>query len=289
MVQVICQPDRPKGRGHRLQVPPVKAAALALGLPLWQPERIRDEAAVARFESFKADVGCVVAYGQILPPRVLEAPRLGCVNVHASLLPRWRGAAPIEWAVAEGDAVTGVCVQRMVERLDAGAVLLSRSRPLGPADEAHALHGELAEVGAALLLEALAGLEAGTLRGLPQDEAAATLAPRLKKSDGFLDPTWTRRRLCDRVRAFKVRPGAYIQRVGGERLKVLSAADAGPEPVGPPGLLVSVGPQGLRLACADGSIWLREVQAPGARVLAGADYARGRRLEPGARFERPAD
>lgn len=289
IVRAVCQPDRPKGRGHHLQAPPLKAAAQALGLEVWQPERLRDEASVAAFEALGADLACVVSYGQILPQQVLDAPRLGCVNLHASLLPRWRGAAPIEWALAEGDAETGVCVQRMVLKLDAGDVLLSERRPLGPEDTAPALHAELAERGAQLLLRAVDGLERGSLAGTPQDEGAVTLAPLLKKADGYLDPAWTRRRLCDRVRAFQARPGTHLQLAGGERLKVLRAADAGPAPVGEPGLLAETGPQGFRMACADGSVWIAEVQAPGGKAMPAADYARGRRVEPGRRFERPQD
>lgn len=283
---VVCQPDRPKGRGHRLQAPPLKQAAQALGLRVWQPERMRDPEAVARFAGAGLDLACVVAYGQILPQAVLDAPRLGCVNVHASLLPRWRGAAPIEWALAHGDDRIGVCVQRMVPQLDAGDVLLRWGRHLRPEDDAPGLHRELAREGAVLLLRAVQGLEQGVLSPEPQDPAGVTLAPLLKRSDGWLDPAWTRRRLLDRFRAFKTRPGCRL-RLQGVDLKVLGLADGGPEPCGPPGSLAGLDSRGFRMACADGSVWVARVQAPGGAALAARDYANGHRVEPGARFEAP--
>jgi methionyl-tRNA formyltransferase len=289
LVQVICQPDRPKGRGHHLQAPPVKLAAQALGLDCWQPEKLRDPAAVERFEALGADLACVVAYGQILPQRVLDAPRLGCLNVHASLLPRWRGAAPIEWALAEGDPETGVCVQQMVFKLDAGAVLKSWRRPVTDTDEAPALHQELAQRGSELLRQTVAALEAGPLAATAQDEAGVTLAPLLKKADGYLDPAWPRRKLLNRVRAFKARPGAHLDLDGVGRLRILGLADGGSQHCGEAGSLAGSGPDGLKMACADGAVWIKELQAPGAKAMPAADFARGRRLAAGARFTRPAD
>jgi methionyl-tRNA formyltransferase len=284
---VVCQPDRPKGRGQLPRAPALKQAAQALGLEVWQPERMRDPASVERFRAAGLDLACVVAYGQILPQAVLDAPRLGCINVHASLLPRWRGAAPIEWALAEGDAQTGVCVQRMAYKLDAGAVLLSARRDLTPQDDAPALHAELAQRGAELLLQAVEGLQAGTLSGTPQDESAVSLAPLLKKGDGDLDPAWTRARLLNRFRAFKARPGCRIRLLPATLLKVLGLEDGGPQPCGEPGSLAELGNRGFRLACADGSVWLTELQAPSGRPMAAQDYARGHQIQAGARFGRP--
>jgi methionyl-tRNA formyltransferase len=283
---VICQPDRPKGRGHQLQAPPLKQAAEALGLEVWQPEKLREAANVQRFAEAKLDLACVVAYGQILPQAVLDAPRLGCVNVHASLLPRWRGAAPIEWSLAAGDAVTGVCVQRMVYKLDAGDVLLQQQRPLGPQDDAPALHVELAQTGAKLLTEAVDGLASGTLKGSPQDESAVTLAPLLKKSDGALDPAWSRAELLNRFRAFKARPGTYL-RLNGVDLKVHSLQDGGAGS-GEAGRVEEVSAQGYRFRCGDGSLWLERLQAPGGKPMAAWDHANGHQIKAGARFEKPA-
>jgi methionyl-tRNA formyltransferase len=283
---VVCQPDRPKGRGQQLQAPPVKLAAQTLGLPVWQPERMREPAAVRAFADAKLDLACVVAYGQILPQAVLDAPALGCVNVHASLLPRWRGAAPIEWALAAGDAETGVCVQRMVYKLDAGAVLLSRRRPLGDQDDGPRLHGELADVGAQLLVLAVAGLADGSLTATPQDESQATLAPLLKKADGALDPAWSRRQLLNRFRAFRARPGAWLQVVGGDLLKVHALSDAGADG-GEPGRLMAVEERGFRVACGDGALWLEQVQPPNGKAMAAAAYARGHGLAAGGKFGKP--
>jgi methionyl-tRNA formyltransferase len=282
---VICQPDRPKGRGHQLQAPPLKQAAEALGLPVWQPEKLREPENVQRFADAKLDLACVVAYGQILPQAVLDAPRLGCVNVHASLLPRWRGAAPIEWALAAGDTVTGVCVQRMVYKLDAGAVLLKQERPLNPHDDAPSLHLELAKTGAPLLLKAVEGLAAGTLQGTPQDESAVTLAPLLKKDDGALDPAWTRAKLLDRFRAFKARPGAYL-RLNDVDVKVHAMHDGGGGN-GDVGRVEEVSAQGYRFRCGDGSLWLERLQAPGGKPMAALDHANGHQIKAGARISKP--
>jgi methionyl-tRNA formyltransferase len=286
IVLAVCQPDRPRGRGHQWQAPPLKEAALALGLELFQPEKLRAPEAVERLKAAKADLGCVVSYGQILSQEALDAPRLGCVNVHASLLPRWRGAAPIEWALAEGDTQTGVCVQRMALKLDAGDIILAKTVALKDSDEAPALHQSLAQLGAQALLEALALLEAGKAPAQPQDESQASYARLLKKSDGFLDPARPARELLNRFRAFKARPGAQIQLEGGERLK-LHALSLG-SGRGPAGRLLALDEaKGLEVAVADASLWLGQVQAPGAKALPGAAWARGRHLKAGAQFVVP--
>jgi methionyl-tRNA formyltransferase len=285
---VVCQPDRPKGRGHANQAPPLKLAAGELGLAVWQPERMRDEASLKAFLAEPLDLACVVAYGQILPQAVLDAPRLGCVNLHASLLPRWRGAAPIERALAAGDAETGVCVQRMVLGLDAGPVLLAQRRALGPDDDAPGLHTELANSGAALLARAVEGLAAGSLKAEPQDESRATLAPMLKKIDGVLDFSMTRADLFNRFRAYKERPGLSTALEGGDTLKVLSLADAGAGS-GPAGRLLEIGERGFRVACRDGAVWLGSLRPPSGKSMGAADYARGRALELGALFVAPPE
>jgi methionyl-tRNA formyltransferase len=283
---VICQPDRPKGRGHQLQAPPLKQAAQALGLAVAQPERMRSPEALALLQAAKLDLACVVSYGQILPQAVLDAPRLGCVNVHASLLPRWRGAAPIEWALAAGDSETGVCVQRMVYKLDAGDVLLEARRSLGPQDDAEALHKQLAQLGAALLLRAVDGLAHGRLQGSPQDEALATVAPLLKKSDGALDPAWGRLQCLRRFRAFRARPGMWLQLDGGDLLKLHALSDAG-EGSGGAGAVLAVEPKGLKLGCGDGALWAEQVQPPSGKMMPAAAYARGHAVKPGDRWRKP--
>ena len=283
---VVCQPDRPKGRGHQLQAPPLKLAAQALGLAVAQPERMRSPEALALVQDARLDLACVVSYGQILPQAVLDAPRLGCVNVHASLLPRWRGAAPIEWALAAGDTETGVCVQRMVYKLDAGDVLLEARRSLGPQDDAEALHLQLARLGAGLLVQAVEGLVAGRLPAKPQDEALATLAPLLKKSDGALDPAWLRKHSLDRFKAFRARPGMWLQLEGGELLKLHALSDAGEGPA-QSGAVLAVEARGLKLGCGDGALWAEQVQPPSGKVMPAAAYARGHALKPGDRWRKP--
>jgi methionyl-tRNA formyltransferase len=281
---VVCQPDRPKGRGQQLQAPPLKAAALELGLRVFQPASVKEAAALETLAACKADLGCVVAYGQILPQALLDLPRLGCVNVHGSLLPRWRGAAPIEWAVAHGDQQTGVCVQRMVYKLDAGDVLLSRSIELGPLDDAPSLHPRLAVLGAELLVQAVDGLATGALQSQPQDEARATYAPLLKKSDGELDFSLPARKLQDRFRAFRQRPGCSACVQGGEPFKVTRLSLGAGVGAGA-GSLLGISPRGLEVGCGDGgSVHLEEVQPAGGRAMPGADFARGRHLQPGQQF-----
>lgn len=285
---VVCQPDRPKGRGHLSQPPPLKIAAVDLGLKVWQPERMRDEEALRIFLAQPLDLVCVVAYGQILPQAVLDAPRLGCINLHASLLPRWRGAAPIEWALAAGDAESGVSVQKIVFRLDAGDVLLAQGRALRPEDDAPGLHAEFAVSGAALLVRAVEGLAAGTITGKRQDETLVTLAPLLKKSDGFLDFSRGRAELLRRFRAFKERPGVGTALENGDTLKVLAMRDAGPDSGGA-GRLLEIGERGFRVACADGSVWLERLRPPSGKSMAAVDYARGHTLALGARFTAPPE
>jgi methionyl-tRNA formyltransferase len=285
---VVCQPDRPKGRGQQLQAPPLKQAALDLGLEVFQPEKLRAPEAVERLLSAKVDLGCVVSYGQILSQAALDAPRLGCVNVHGSLLPRWRGAAPIEWAVAEGDAETGVCVQRMVLKLDAGDVLVAERLPLGPTDEASGLHERLAEMGAAALLKTVGLLEAGPLQGQPQDESLATYAPLLKKADGFLDPAWSCAKLLNRFRAFKSRPGVHVQLQGGELLKIHAMGAGASSGSAQAGRLLTIDEdKGFEMAAADGTVWLGMLQPPSAKAMPAAAYARGRHLKTGTQFVMP--
>lgn len=284
---VVCQPDRPKGRGHQLQAPPLKQAALELGLEVFQPEKLRAPESVQRLVDAKVDLGCVVSYGQILSQAALDAPRLGCVNVHGSLLPRWRGAAPIEWALSAGDAQTGVCVQKMALKLDAGDVLISAPYAIQPEDDAPALHLKLAQMGAAALLQALEQIEEGRSRPQPQDEALATYAPLLKKSDGYLDPALSSRALVDRFRAFRARPGAQIQVAGGELLKVL-ALSPGPAVSAEPGRLLQIDEAlGFQMATADGSVWLGSVQPPSSKAMPAAAYARGRHIDVGIQFKIP--
>jgi len=275
VVLVVAQPDKPAGRGRKLRAPPVARRAQELELPLAQPRALRRGPFPERYCSLEADVAVVIAYGRILPARLLDSPRHGCVNVHASLLPRWRGAAPIHWALAEGDEVTGVCTQRMEEGLDVGPVYLSRSVAVAPRETAGSLHDRLAVLGAEVAVATLAELD--TLVPVPQDESGVTWAPKITKDDGRVDWTWPAVRIDRRVRAMTPWPGGWVAGEGGP-LKLIEVEVA--EGQGNPGQIVSTSP--LVVACGEGAVQLCRVQAPGRRQVAGSDYANGARLAVGA-------
>lgn len=224
IVAVYTQPDRPVGRGLELRASPVKARALALGLPVAQPEKLTLPGEFEKLQALQPDVIVVVAYGQILRRNVLELPRYGCVNIHSSLLPRWRGAAPIQWAILGGDAESGVSTMRLVEKLDAGDVLLQARTPISAADTAGALHDRLMGLGAALILPTLQGLQDGTLKGQPQDESKVTYASKLTKEMEALDAREGAAVLDRRVRALNPWPGTSVWIADGSptgaRLKV---------------------------------------------------------------------
>ncbi len=277
IVLVVSQPDKPAGRGNTLTAPPVAARARELQLPLTQPKAIRSGAFPARMKELQADVAVVIAYGRILTPELLAAPRLGCINVHASLLPRWRGAAPIQAAVLAGDAVTGVCTQQMEEGLDTGPVFLELQTPIGPHETAGELHDRLSLLSAQIAVDTLAGL--GTLTPTPQDHARATWAPKIEKADGQID--WSRPavELDRRVRAMTPWPGGQAPWREG----MLKVHTLRPYPAeGEPGAVLSLDP--LVVACGEGALELLTVQAPGRRPIPGADLARGAHLSVGGRF-----
>ena len=280
VVGVLTQPDRPAGRGRALQASPVKAAALERGLPVAQPARLRGDspetaAALAQLADWRPDVVVVVAYGLILPPAVLALPRLGCLNIHASLLPRWRGAAPVQRAILAGDAESGVTIMQMDEGLDTGAMLLARAVPIGPATVAGELHDALAALGADLIVEALAGLEAGSLRPVPQPQAGVTYAAKLAKSEGLVDWHAGVAQIDRQVRAFNPWPAAQAQ-FRGEPVKLLrSRVVAGrTAPVGAvPGSVLGLRDGLLEVACRDGVLGLAELQRAGRRAVSAQDFA----------------
>jgi methionyl-tRNA formyltransferase len=281
---VVCQPDRPKGRGQALQAPALKLAAQEMGLELFQPEKVRQEGAVERIREAACDALCVVAYGQILPLELLQAPRLMALNLHASLLPKYRGAAPIEWALAMGENETGVCVQKMALKMDAGDVLMSAALPLGPEDDAPSVTPRLSEMGAALLVEALQSLEKGSPPLHPQDEALVSYAPLLKKSHGAIDYGLSSAELLNRFRGFKARPGFYSA-LAGTTLRIHRLSQGDEE--GAPGVVMALGAKGLQVGCKGGSVWLEEIQSPGGKPMPAADWARGHRVSPGEVLETP--
>ncbi|MBL8055160.1 MAG: methionyl-tRNA formyltransferase, partial [Anaerolineales bacterium] len=256
VVGVVTQPDRPAGRGQKLSPPPVKQFALAAGLPIIQPARLREPEAMAQLTAWQPDLIVVAAFGQLLKPAVLDLPRWGCLNVHASLLPRWRGAAPIAAALLAGDAETGVTLMRMDPGLDTGPLLARRAEAIRPDDTTPALTARLAEAGAALLAEQLPAYLRGELRAEPQDPALATYAPQLKKEDGRLDFSQPAEALARRVRALLPWPAAFAL-WQGQPFKILRAAplpDAGPAEPG----LVFQAEQGPAVACGQGALRLDE-------------------------------
>ena len=280
---LITQPDREKGRGRSLAPPPLKPVAEARGVAVHQPRRIREPAAQETLRALAPDVQVVVAYGQILPRSVIEIPRLGTVNVHGSLLPRYRGAAPVQWAIVNGERETGVTTMLIDEGLDTGPTLLSRSTPIGPEETAAELEARLAAMGAEVLIETLAGIGAGTLRPEPQDHARATLAPIIKKEDGRIDWSQAAEILARRVRGFHPWPGTFTT-WRGQPLKVLRArAEAGGGLA--PGE-IAADRDGILVGCGQATrLRLLEVQPESRRPMTAAAFAAGLRLAPGARFD----
>jgi methionyl-tRNA formyltransferase len=285
---VVSQPDRLVGRHQVLTAPPVKQAALAAGLEVTQPEKIRSNAGFrAQLEAIAPDAILVVAYGRIIPAWMLALPRLGCINLHASLLPKYRGAAPIQWAVAMGEAETGNTTMLLEEGLDTGPILLQQTAKIAPTETAADLFVSLAASGAPLVVETLARLDAGTLKPTPQDHAKATLAPILDREDGHMDfAARTAAELCNRWRGFQPWPGAFSTLDGkkliAHRLQIVAAASFSAPANAHPGQLHSL-QQRLFVACAAGT-WLEiiELQPEGKKRMAAGDYLRGSALSAGA-------
>ncbi len=274
IVAVYTQPDRPAGRGQKLMPSPVKQLAEQHGIPVLQPPTLRDADAQAELAALQPDLMVVVAYGLILPQVVLDIPRLGCINSHASLLPRWRGAAPIQRAVEAGDLESGVTVMRMEAGLDTGPMLLKVSTPISATDTGGSLHDRLAEMGPPAVLQAIAGLADGTLQGEVQDDALATYAHKLNKDEARLD--WNRPavELERLIRAFNPWPVCHST-LSGEAVKVLAATLA--EGHGQPGEIIGASKDGLLVACADQALRLTRLQLPGGKALNFSDLFNSRR------------
>lgn len=274
VVAVYTQPDRPAGRGQKLMPSPVKQLALQHGIPVYQPQTLRDPAAQAELDGLQADLMVVVAYGLILPQAVLDMPRLGCINSHASLLPRWRGAAPIQRAIEAGDTESGVTVMQMEAGLDTGPMLLKVSMPITREDTGGTLHDRLAELGSRAVIEAAAALEAGTLKGEVQDDGLATYAHKLNKDEARLD--WQRPavELERLVRAFNPWPICHSS-LDGAPVKIHAAQLSTGQ--GAPGQIIEASKDGLKVACGEGSLTLTRLQLPGGKALAVSDLFNSRR------------
>lgn len=280
VVAAVTQPDKPRGRGQEVAMSPVKALALAKGIPVLQPPKIRGTNFHEEIRALRPDVGVVTAYGKILPQELLDAPAQGCVNVHASLLPRFRGAAPIQWAIAAGDEVTGVCLMKMDAGLDTGPVIDRRELRIGPEDTAASMHDKLSKLGGELIRESLPRYLRGELKPVPQPSEGVVLAPLIKKEDGRLDFTRPAAELERRTRAFHPWPGTYTE-LGGKTLKVLKAKAGGGR--GAPGEVLEAGAGGLEVACGEGSLVLLEVQPEGKRAMSARELLAGHRLQKGSR------
>ncbi|MCQ4325994.1 methionyl-tRNA formyltransferase [Stutzerimonas stutzeri] len=274
VIAVYTQPDRPAGRGQKLMPSPVKQLALQHGIAVYQPQTLRDPAAQAELAGLQAELMVVVAYGLILPQAVLDLPRLGCINSHASLLPRWRGAAPIQRAIEAGDGESGVTVMQMEAGLDTGPMLLKVSTPIAASDTGGTLHDRLAELGAQAVVQAVDALAAGTLAPEVQDDALATYAHKLNKDEARID--WTRPavELERLIRAFHPWPICHST-LAGEALKIHGARLGAGQ--GEPGLILAAGKEGLSVACGEGALLLTRLQLPGGKPLAFADLYNSRR------------
>lgn len=281
---VVTQPDKPAGRGRKLTPCPVKAFALEHGLPVLEPVRIRkDEAAPARLRAASPDIQVVVAYGQILPASIIDAPPLRTINVHFSLLPKYRGASPVAWAILNGETTTGVTIFRLNEKMDEGDVYASLETPIGPAETAGELEARLAGLGAGLLLETLEGI--GDRPLAPQDHARATPAPKLAKEDGRLDWARDAAEIDRRVRAFNPRPGPFTC-LAGRRILIRRGAPLGRTlAAAPPGRVLSLSRDGLEVSCGGGTLYaIRELQPEGRRTMDAAAFAAGGGIRVGAAF-----
>ena len=281
VVGVVTQPDKPKGRGYTLQPPPVKVFAEEHGLPVYQPATLKDGAFDAELRALAPDLVVVVAYGKLLPRSVLEYPKYGCVNIHGSLLPAYRGAAPMQRAILDGQRETGVTIMQMAEGMDTGDILLARRVPIGENDDFEAVHDKLGAEGAAALLETLHALRAGTLAPVRQDEAKATYAAKITNEDCVLDFTALARAVHDRVRALSPAPLAFTHTPDGKLLKVVQSRVSGEATDAAPGTVIALG-ESVTVACGGGTaIELTRLLPEGKGRMSAADYNRGRRLSVG--------
>jgi len=279
---VLTQPDRPAGRGMALQPSPVKRLAEASGIEVFQPQTLKDATAQEKIAAVQADVMVVAAYGLIVPQVVLDMPRFGCINIHGSLLPRWRGAAPIQRALLAGDQETGVCIMQLEAGLDTGPVLLRAACPIGAADNAATLHDRLAESGARLIVDALGGLP---LPAEPQSAAGVTYAHKIEKAEALIDWSMDAQELDRHIRAFNPFPGAQAQ-FGGQTVKLWQALPVAGS--GEKGRILSVDRSSIVIACGSGALAVSELQKAGGKRLPVREFLAGHPLKAGDRFDLPA-
>jgi len=288
VVAVVTQPDRPRGRGHKVSASPVKEEAARLAIPVLQPVRAKDEAFKAELSQFEPDLGVVAAYGQILPVDLINVPRLGMINVHASLLPRWRGAAPIHRAILAGDAVSGITIMRVIKALDAGPMLAVAETPIDPDETSGELEGRLAAIGADVIVRAVDAMAAGPVIETPQDEARVTYAPRIQRTDARIDFARPAQDVHNLIRALNPWPLVSAE-LGGRRLLLIksdpmtSGTDAGMQSA-TPGTVLRVEPDALVIATLPGAIRLWRVQLEGRPAASVRDYLNGHVVQVGDRL-----
>jgi len=281
---VVTQPDRPRGRGKKTASSPVKDAALEAGVPVYQPEKIKSESSLDYFKRLAPDVVVIIAYGQIIPAALIAIPRLGWINLHGSLLPKYRGAAPINWAIINGERVTGLTTMQIDAGLDTGPLLLKYQTGIGPDETAPDLYGQLAEAGAPLIAETLKKLDQGEITATPQDNSQATLAPPLKKEDGRIDWFLPAPKIYNRIRGLQPWPGAFTTfrgatcRIWGKPLKPVSAG-------GMPGIILPTQEDGLLVICGGSTVLhVEQVQIEGRNRISDREFMNGARIAPGERF-----
>ncbi|MGA8143642.1 MAG: methionyl-tRNA formyltransferase [Candidatus Acidiferrales bacterium] len=284
VASVVTQPDRPRGRRKKTAGSPVKEAALEAGIAVYQPEKIKSESAVDYFERLGPDVVVIIAYGQIIPAALIAIPRLGWINLHGSLLPKYRGAAPINWAIVNGEKVTGLTTMRIDAGLDTGPMLLKYQTGIGPDETAAELYAQLADAGAPLMIETLKKLDQGEITPTPQDNSQATLAPPLEKEDGRIDWWLPAPRIYNRIRGLQPWPGAFTTfrgatcRIWGKPLRPVAADGA-------PGILLPTQEDGLLVICGGATILrIEHIQLEGRNRITDREFMNGARIEPGERF-----
>jgi methionyl-tRNA formyltransferase len=283
---VVTQPDKPRGRGQKVVDAPVKAAARQHGIQVFQPARLRDPAVADHVAAWAPDLGVVVAYGKLIPPELLRIPRFGMINVHASLLPKYRGASPVHRAIIDGERETGVTIMQVVDALDAGDMLARERRPIGGDETSEEVERDLAALGARLLIEVVDRLESGTVAPEKQDDRLSTYAPRLRKEEGLIDWTLPAARVHNLVRGLYPWPHAYSY-LDGSRLIILKTHPVDGPAAGGPGEVVDVPRDAIHVATGGGILAIDELQAEGRRPVAAREFLAGRPVRPGSRFTSP--
>ncbi|MEK6600085.1 MAG: methionyl-tRNA formyltransferase [Deltaproteobacteria bacterium] len=283
VIAIVTQPDKPRGRGKKLTPPPVREAALKHNIPVFQPEKIKDETFITAIRNFSPDVIAVVAYGKILPKTILDIPPKGCINVHASLLPKYRGAAPINWAIINGEKETGITTMLLDEGMDTGDMLLTEKVEIRDDDTASSLYDRLKYIGADLLIKTIKGIKSETIRPIPQDDSQATYAPMLKKEDGRIDWTMKAEEIKNLIRGSNPWPGAYT-RWDGKQIKIFKAeVEAGVKEE--PGTVINISTEGIFVATGKGILLIKELQPENKNRMTASEFIKGYRIVKGQIFD----